>query len=176
MTSALMIPDSGKLGPAMTALSPPHRIFVFAYCTNGCNATAAARAAGYKNTKHLSVSASRMLHRPDVLLAIREVVLQGVQGKLPAYRDALEKIAFNPQDKNNAKSLIALLNRGGLPEIVERNLNVKVTLSHDEKLARLRELAEKHNLPLANVIGTVTDAEFTEVAPADPWLTSDEDY
>jgi len=170
-----------RIGPAFDALTPWRRAFVAAYCTNGCKGAEAVRSAGTaaQDPDSPKQQAWRTLQRPDVRAAIRELTLAGIQTDLPKYRDALIDIASNSQHKDQVKALLALMNRGGLNEIVEKNINVNVRTEAD-KLARIRDLAEKHGIPISTVLGTVTDAEFTELpAPKTPeqeWMESDKDF
>lgn len=154
-----------EYGPAMNALRPQHRGFVVAYCTNGCNATDAARAAGYTDTGTgaIKVQAHRTLHRSDVRAAIREWTIAAVQAKLPIYKQLLDEVAENPQHKDQTKAILALMDRGGMPAVVERNTNVNITLTTNEKIAQIKELAERNGIPLQQVLGNVVEGEFKDV-------------
>src|SRR5574340_289779 len=162
--SSLDIPSPVTTGPAFSALSPRHQAFVIAYCCNGCNATAAAKEAGYKGEGLLHTQGYRVKNREDVRLAIREVTLASIQANLPKYTAALEKIAADENHRQQYKALVALLTRGGIAEMRESNVNVTIR-TEAEKVERIRELAEKHNIPIAEVLGTVTDAQYEVLPP-----------
>lgn len=159
-------PVDDKFGPAMLAINSMQRAFVIAYVTltNG-DATAAAREAGYTDNKNggLHVQAHRLTRRPDVLAAIREVVVARVAANLPVYVNALEKVATSAQHKDQVKALGMLLSRGGLPDITQRDLNINITVNKDQQIAEIRQMAEEMGLDPAKLLGTVTDAEFTEI-------------
>lgn len=167
----LLAEQGEDYGPAMKALIPQHRAFVLAYCTNGADATQAAREAGYVDNKNgsIRVTAHRTLHRKDVLAAIREMVIGMTQADLPIYRANILKIAQNDQHKDVLKANLALADRGGMPAVTERNVNITVTMTTDEKVAKLRALAEQAGLDPSQVLGVVDLApeEFTEVKPED---------
>ena len=153
-------------GPAMTALNPMQRAFVIAYCSSpDGDATKAATEAGYStNTKAINVQASRLLHRADVLAAIRETTLARISSEAPVYVHALAKVAGNVQHKDQVKAIGMLLNRGGMPDVREINHNVNVTISRAEKEAEIRQMAEELGMDPEKLLGTVVEAEF-EVVP-----------
>ena len=157
--------ETGDLGPAMKALSPMHRAFVLVYCTNGCKAVDAAREVGYVDHANgaIRVTAHRILHKPEVLAAIREWTIASMKANLPVYRDLLDKIAMNDQHKDQAKAVLAAMDRAGLPAVIEKNVNVTVTMSDAEKVVRIKELAALNGIPIPAAVGNVTDAEFVEV-------------
>lgn len=166
--SNLLVPKHAtEFGPAMTALSSKHVAFVLAYATCGMDATKAARAAGYvdNNTGALKVTAYRIMLRPDIRAAIREVTISRAAAGLPVYFEALEKVAGDPQHKDQVKAIGMLMDRGGMPAVVERNVNVNITLSREEKEAEIRQMAETLGMDADKLLGsvTVTDAEFDEV-------------
>ena len=155
-------------GPAMLALIPKHRAFVIAYCTTAnAEATEAARQVGYvdNNTGALKVTGYRILKKPEVLAAIREVVMQNITADLPVLHKALMKTALNPQHKDQTKAVLALMNRGGLPDVTERNINVNITVTKEEKVAEIRAMAEEMGLDVEKLLGNMTDAEFEEIPP-----------
>lgn len=166
MTENLPVPaEEAELGPAMKALTPIHRAFVLAYCTNGCKPVEAARDVGYTDNKTgaIRVTAHRILHKPEVLAAIREWTIASMKANLPVYRDLLDKIAMNDQHKDQAKALLAAMDRAGLPAVIEKNINVTVTMTEAEKVARIKELSAQLGVPVPQIVGNVTDAEFVEV-------------
>lgn len=159
--------DAGpEFGPAMTVLIPKYRAFVLAYCTSaGAVGTEAARQAGYghQGVEALRVTASRILNKPAVLAAIREVVLQNITADVPVYVGALAQVAKNAQHKDQVKAIGMLLNRGGLPDVTEKNINVNVTMSNQQKIAEITQFAEEMGLDPKTLLGNVTDADFEEI-------------
>lgn len=151
-------------GPAMQVLSPKHRAFVEAYLLLNCEATAAARAVGYvdNGNNSISVQGHRLIHRPDVLAAIREKTLAQIAADVPVYRKALDVIARTPH-KDQVKAIGMLLNRGGLPEITEKHISITVALTRQEKEAEIKLMAETLGLDPKLLLGTVTEAEFEDV-------------
>ena len=159
--------DTGPdFGPAMTALLPKYRAFVLAYCTTaGAVGTEAARQAGYSHqeAQALRVTASRLMHKPTVLAAIREVCMQNIASDAPVMVEALKRVALNQQHKDQVKALGMLLNRGGLPDVTEKNINVNVTMSNQQKIAEITQFAEEMGLDPKTLLGNVTDVDFEEV-------------
>src|SRR3954451_12980515 len=126
-------------GPAMAELNPKQRAFVLAYvCQVNADATAAARLAGYEDNgsgQSIRVQGFRLTHNAKVLAAIREVVIQRVSKSLPVYINALERVAANDKHKDHVRAIDMLISCGGLPEVTERNVNISVTLTKEEKVA-----------------------------------------
>lgn len=155
-------------GPAMSALRTDlQRGFVIAYNNMGADdATKAARAAGYEDngTGALKVTAYRLLHNPDIQAAIREDAKARMAGLVGAAIKALGETIGNPQHKDRVKASLAVLNRTGLHEQVDRNINVNVNITREEKLDRVRQLAEILGRDPAELLGKVVDAEFEDAA------------
>jgi hypothetical protein len=59
------------------------------------------------------------------------------------------------------------MNRGGLPDVTERNINVNINVSQAEKIAEIRAMADELKLPKelieAQLLGAISDAEFEEI-------------
>lgn len=161
------LPETDQFGPAMMAVkNPKHRAFIMAYVTltNG-NAQEAMRVAGYedKGTGALRVLGCRLLQRQDILAALREVVISRISADLPVYVSTLARVAHADGHKDQVKALGMLMSRGGLPEITQRDVNVNVTITTEQKVAEIRQMAEDLGLDPAKLLGNVTDAEFSEV-------------
>jgi hypothetical protein len=56
-----------------------------------------------------------------------------------------------------------LLNRVGMPEAAERNVNINVTLTAAQKVAEIRCLAEKLGLDAKVLLGSVSATEFEDL-------------
>lgn len=155
----------------MQALSPKQRAFCLAYVTQtNASASEAARLAGYMDNGgggSVRVTGYRLAHNPKVLAAIREVVVARVSSNLPVYINALDRVAANDMHKDQVRAIDMLLNRGGLPDITERNVNVSVTLTTAQKNAEIRRMAEELGLDADMLLGHVTDVEFDDVTGGD---------
>lgn len=163
-----------NLGPAMSALNDKQRAFVIAMFALGCrDPVEAARAAGYPDNggTGIRVQAHRLAHNENVQAAILEESKRRVRSLLPFAVNKLEEMADTP-GKNQFPAVMAVLNRGGLHEIAERNVNVTVSLTREEQDERITLLAQKLGLDPIQLLGSV-DAEFddvTTVAPdGEPW-------
>ena len=155
------------LGPAMKALTELQRAFCMEYAASPTgNASEAARRAGYSST-NMAGAAHNLIHNPKIQAGIKELVVGGFAAELPKVAETLKDIAFNPQHRDQVKAIGMVLQRGGLPEISERTLNVNVTISNAEKIAEIRQLAEEMEMDAEKLLGNVTDAEFEEL-PALP--------
>lgn len=149
------------------------RKFVMAYVMfTDCNATEAARAAGYKDRgSHdktgIRVQGHNLVHDPRVGLAIREYALSVAAADSPKYLRKLAHIAQNDDHKDQIKAIGMMLNRVGLPEAVQRDVNVNVTITVEQKVAEIRAFAEQLGLDPAMLLGNVSDAEFSDVTGAE---------
>ncbi len=168
MTSALTtIQAPVEFGPAMTSLNERQRAFVIALNNSGLeNATQAARLAGYSQ-KGASVTAHRLMHSKNIQDAIREDARARLASLVPGALRVLQDTIDNETHPDRLKAALSILNRTGINEVMERNVKVEVTMTTDQKLARIGELAEKLGLDpkvlLGNVEVPVVDAEFEEV-------------
>jgi phage terminase small subunit len=160
--------DYDNFGPYMQAISPKHRAFVLAYCTNGCDGTNAARDAGYADTgghanAGIRVLAHRLLKNPRILAAIREVTIAMTQANLPVYQQTLEKVAANPQSKDQVKALLALMDRGGMNVVSQSEHNINITVNKSQQVEEIKQMAEQLGLDPKLLLGTVTDAEYEDI-------------
>lgn len=166
--NAVIVPVPADLGPAMNALNDRQRAFVVALYASGTrNPVVAARMAGYEDNGSGAIrnQAHRLIHRDDIQAAILEEGKRRMRGLIPFAMKQLEEIAENPQHKQQAAAVMAILNRGGIHEVTERNVNVNVKLSREEEDAKIRELAAKLGLDADKLLGSCVDAEFEEVKP-----------
>src|SRR4051812_48603737 len=168
MSTELTVPE--KLGPAMAALNPRQRGFVIAFCTMAePDATNAARAAGYVDNGKtgIRVLGHRLLHSENVRQAILEFArnMVGTEGLMVGLQ-AIMAVARNPQAKDHAKAALALMNRGGLHEVVERHNTHHIILTEQEKVEEIKQLAQFLGQDPSKFLGTTTiDADFHEVPP-----------
>jgi hypothetical protein len=158
----------------MKALIPRHRAFVLAYFdTDPPSATEAARLAGYQdhplskdphaNKGAIRVTATRLMQREDIKAALVEEARRRLAWDLPVRIRTVAKIANNDQHKDQLKANLALLNRGGLPDVREVAHTHTVTLTDAEKWAKIREICEKHGLPMPEGAPVTVEAEYVEV-------------
>lgn len=164
---ANIIPDDKHdYGPAMAALSPRHRIFVEAYFSVGDgNQTEAARIAGYIDNKNgaLPVTACRLMARPDVKAAMQEEARRRLVGMLPLAERAVREIVVAAEPKDRLKAAAMIMNRAGVHETIEKQINVNITMTKAEKEAEIRQMAEEMGMDPEKLLGSIVDAEFEEV-------------
>jgi hypothetical protein len=167
----------------MNALAPRHRAWVIAMFEQGtADYTEAARAAGYEDTGTgaIRVAGHRLAHRADVKAAMQEEQRRRLVLMLPLADKGLKDVVSNPQHKDQLKAVSMIFNRAGIFEETSHNINLNITMTVEEKLEKIRQLAEKHHIPVDQALGTITDAEFEELPAekagnlADKY--ADEDY
>jgi len=164
------IEDDARPGPAMLALwSDQVRHFVRHFCEMGSTGADAARAAGYSDAHEgaLASRASYLLHRADVLEAVREVSIRIMRAHGPMCISVLHTIAKDTtaENKDRIKAATELMNRGGLHAISESRIEVthKTEQQKDaeiEALARELGLDEKAQRAL---LGRTIDVPFVEI-------------
>jgi phage terminase small subunit len=116
-------PDDDSIGPAMQALNPLQRDFVFNYLEYPTpSAKGAATRAGYtvkdgKSGVGPRVSASRNLRKPKILAAIREELDKRFRTDAVIGRSVLVEIALDKAHPHRLKAATALLDRGGFHSI-----------------------------------------------------------
>lgn len=168
-----------QFGPAMNALNPQQRAWVMAMYEQGTmDATEAARTAGYVDNANgaIRVTAHRIAQRPDVKAAMQEEARRRITLMLPIADRALASVVQNAQHKDQIRAVAMIYNRAGVPESVDRNININVTLTETEKLEKIKLLAEKHGIPLPQILGTVTDADFVDLKDPDFIVIDGEEY
>ncbi len=164
-------PDEELLGPAMRALTGPQRRFaVAAVMFPLAKDFQIARAAGYSAFSHgsLRVAAHKNFHDERILAAIKELADKEIRGTALLGIAVMKKIARLDGHKDQLKAAEALVGLAGFT--IEQNINVNQTVvdrtgAGIEK--RIRELAAKHGLDPARLLGTpaasVLEGEFSEV-------------
>lgn len=171
----IVVPDDG-CGPAMLALSPAQRAFVYARVHFGCTNTDAARRAGYSDSPGggAKVTAYRLAHSEAVIAAMVEESRKVLVGQGPQSIKTLVDIRDDKAEdaKDRLKAAIELLNRGGLQAVSEHHVSVEHHHMTDaQKDQRILALAKELGLPDAEarkllVSPEVIDAEFEEVPAA----------
>lgn len=167
------MPDPGTFGPAMNALpNDKWRAFVLAMFMYGYkDPVDGARAAGYEDSgkSGIRVQAHRLWHDPRMQAAIEEEAKRRAKGLLPFSFSNMEKIAENPQHKDQFNANRLLMRHGGLVEETKVTHEV-VLLSPREKALKLVEVAEGLGVPKQKLLGqldpeerVVIEAEFAEM-------------
>lgn len=176
MELTIVVPETSELGPAMQALQPRQRAFVYALVECGGNYSEAAAAAGYGSeskdaaTKSATcrVAGHRLAHHPAVLAAIKEEGERRLQSGVLIAASELVKMAQDPFSKHQYKAAVALLDRGGLPIIHRQEIDVRHTKSDKDIRNEIIEFCKVLNLDPQRLLGqAVTDAEFTPVISAE---------
>jgi hypothetical protein len=150
--------NADELSPAMLALKPRQRRFVWEYLRNRGNASAAAEQAGYpvkgKNDPYIRIQAHRLLQQDKVRAAIEEVGKRHFGSLLvPAIR-AAEAIIANPKHPKHAEVVLSTLSRLGLSEKTDHTMTVQHSdMGRAEMLARIGLLARELGLDPALLLG-----------------------
>jgi hypothetical protein len=170
-----------SLGPAMRALTKRQRAFVVELLLRGDdNHTAAARAAGYKDSESdagIRVTAYRLTHDPKVLAALKEESERRLRSTLPMAVNVVAKIANDETAKHGdrLKAASMIMNRAGMSDTIEHHHVHEHKLADDELLAEAKAagIDTTPYLPaLPPPAEQVEDAEFSEVELApdgEPW-------
>lgn len=138
----------------MQALSPRQRAFCRAAFLGGGNPTSWARLAGYTDNKNGAIrgAAFRLIHNKKVRLAMRELAEARLRVEgLPEAVSAILEITRDKQHRQRLPAALAILNRTGLHEVVERREEVRVELSVSEMFAELITLGKRPEEVLANL-------------------------
>lgn len=172
-----MAMDHGQLGPAMRALNPQQRVFVYGLVELGGNATGAAAAAGYgqdsptleQRRNAQRVRGYQLSHDPKVLAAIKEEAEKRLNSGALIAASALLEMVTDPLSKFRYKAAVELLNRSGLIVETQHRVTVEHTGSDKEMIDRIKQLAGGLGIDPVRLLGSagvIIDADFTEVTPA----------
>jgi hypothetical protein len=169
--STIPDPEEDSLGPAMRACTGAQRRFAIAAVMYPlAKDWQIAKAAGYSARSHgaLRVEAHRQFHSEKVLAAIKECADKEIRGSAMLGIATMKKIARFDGHKDQLKAASGLVGLAGFT--IDQNINVKQTVTDktgDAIMARIKQLAEKHGLDAAQLLGgpagPVIDAEFSEV-------------
>lgn len=144
-------PNWSGFGPKMQALRERERRFVWAYLMNSLtdgreNGAQAARDAGYSDASEgAKVRAHGLLHRDEVLDALQEVAARELRGLAVPAVMALSRLLHKSDHFEHRKSIEMVLNRVGMGERTQIDVNVtgEVTVNHtDAAIDDLRRLIE----------------------------------
>lgn len=181
LTPLEAIEDRPGLGPAMKALNSRQRMFVIAlFEIPECSPTAAARLAGYIDNggAGIRVQAGRLKNDARVQAAIIEYARTMEAVNLPQTIHAIRQIGRNEQHKDQLRALLSLKQIGGLHDVIEKNVNVNVTISAKEKLDWLKDRLLADGKDLAEELGSLTDVEvidgdFEVIGDNDQWANEE---
>jgi phage terminase small subunit len=176
MTQLLItIPEEGDLGPAMKALSPMQRNFIYALVETGGNPTNAAAAAGYcqdnqdpeAKRRNLSSIGSQLMRKPGIVAAIQEESKKRLlTGGYLAVQKLLD-LMDHPTPSISLRATNSMLDRIGMGVTSEHKVVVEHTRTDQEIIARIKELATAKGLDPQLFLGRKAaepiDAEFTPV-------------
>ena len=153
----------------MLSCTDMQRRFIYAFLEEGGDPRrimAAAETAGYSaaNKNTLMSAASRLLHDPKIVAAIKEEADMRVRAGAILGASVLVKIAGDDQDKNQLKAAIELLNRADL--IVASRQEIVVDdrrVGRAELLERARMLAERAGIDPVKLLAPFIEGEFKEI-------------
>lgn len=174
MVPAVQLSVEG-LGPAMLALNPGMRAFVYAKVFRGLNNTQAAAAAGYAHGRDsLKVRGYQLAHDDRVQAAILEEGQKLMRAEGPRSILTLVQIRDdkNADKKDRLKAAVELLNRSGFSAVTQHNIEVTHHLTDEQKDRRILELCRELGIEQSEarkmlIAPDVVDAEFSEVEPAE---------
>lgn len=173
----ITIPDDADLGPAMKALSPMQRAFVYATVECGGNATNAAEAAGYcANTApedrrtNLTSIGSQLMRNPRVAAAlVEEAQKRLLTGSFLAVEKLLQLVTEGNSQSIQLRAAQALMDRTGMGPKSEHKVIVEHTRTDKEIVARITEISQRLGIDPQKLLGTRApaqepiDAEFEEL-------------
>lgn len=119
-------PAPEELGPAMLALTETQRKWVVAY-VSGCDATTAARLAGYSDVADAAqVRGCELLQKPTVVGAIKEWTTGALEGRGAFVAiQALIEIAADPEHKKRFEAADSLADRVGFARVTQHQVSVE---------------------------------------------------
>lgn len=179
--SLMVAPSKEDCGPAMAACSELQRKFIVALVELGAdNYTRAALMTGHFSTEASAQAwSSRMMHSQKVLSGLREHTELAIKGDVHLARRALMEIAKDPLHKDRLKAAVELFNRNGMiVETVQRHI-VQDDRETKEIIRSAIEYAKQAGVDPKALLGNsfnekdFIDAEFTEVSPKQPAMSSD---
>lgn len=164
----------------MRQLNPQQRLFVFyMFERQRCSATAAVRLAGYADPGPQSSSArsyaSQLMHNPKIKAAMHEYAKDRIHAMLPDASRAMQEILNDAQHVDRYKVAKAIHGLSGITEVVEKHVVHEHSLiSPQQKIEAIRAFAIQNGLDPTKMLGTITDAEFTEVQSPQEMSIEDE--
>lgn len=184
------MPPISDLPPSVQALRKDRdRAFVWFYMMNGANGAAAARAAGFSDTKEgAKVRAFELLHRGEIQDALKDLCQKYLFSLAPRAMVKLSGLLDSENERVALKATDMVLARTGFSERTALDVNVSGEVRHVDHtqaavadLRRLRDLGVPRDklvetfgfsglsryeklLAIEDKRNAPIDAEFTEVA------------
>jgi hypothetical protein len=161
---AVRVKPGEELGPCMQALNERQRAWVVAYYQTGGNAAESARQAGYSDASGgAAVIGCRMRQNPKIQKAMAEYIQGEANGEgLRVGYETVFAIARNPQHPKQFDAAKLLIGMGGLAPAQKVDVDVKVELTVQQKVERLRNLAAILGKDPEELLGVI-DVDFEEV-------------
>jgi phage terminase small subunit len=169
-----------ELGPDMLALTDKQRNFVFHLMeAGGTNFTRAAALAGYTGTADaLASHASRLAHDEKIGRAMFEEAKRRLAASAILAVSELHKVLNDPLAKMNIKlrAIQMVLDRVGMGTSQTHVVKHEVTVSEEERLENIRDMAARLNLNADKLLGSYGITIEGSLTDDDPLaITHDED-
>lgn len=168
------------MSEAMRALHPRARKFVQFMTETGGNVLRSALMAGAGSDsqsplhrEHAARTAGyRWMQTPKVLLALKEAADATLRGGAIEASQYMRDLVTNPKAKDNDRLRAAnrLLELAGLGVVQQIKVDHRVSLTREEGIARVMEIAPQLKLDPVQLLGSVgitIDAEFEDVVDVD---------
>lgn len=174
-SSALVVAD--EFGPEMRKLKVQEQVFVCMLFSGLPSVTKAAEKAGYKAKDRgaLRVQAHRLLHRGDIGRAVVEESKRRTQFLMPKAQKALDVLLDHPEHADHFKAVKLVREEVNGPVAVRRivDMNVKVDMTDNAKIERIREFAKNHGIDPSKFLG-FDETKIIDVTPEAPKPDEDE--
>ena len=167
-----------ELGPAMKALSPRQRQFVYHLIEQGGDGIEEAAAKAGFNTNNIRAQAHRLVHDFKVNQAMVEMARYRLHSISLLATLELYKIINDPTTKGNVKvaAIRTVYDRVGLGTHHTMNVKHEVSLTDKEQIAKIRDLATRIGVDAEQLLGSygyTLEGEFTETKalpqPEEDW-------
>jgi hypothetical protein len=141
-----------EMGPKLAALPERERLFAFSFgsglaTTPGAAAELAGYCKGYAGQSKTKYAASlrsmghQLVHRPRIIAAIEEVARSTFRSMIPLVVESARQLLLDKGHSDHQKMVVALLSRMGFAEKTQVDVNVEITVDHQEAaIADLRRL------------------------------------
>lgn len=165
----VQLQPQSQYGPAMQALTPRWRRFVYCYLANGGrNATKAYMEAGFGgDSKSAQGHASKLLHDSRIQAALREETKLRMVGHAPLAVAVLQEVmdsSLNAKDRMTAAR--AILDRTGFMASIEHKVTHEHTLNNEQALAQAKAMAAFMGIPEQQLLGYLAAEEPIELIAA----------
>jgi hypothetical protein len=135
-----MTEETSGMGPALAALTEAQRQFVIHYVETGGSDQLGSYLHAFptaKSRRGASVSAHKMVRKPAIQAAVRELVGAVNLIELPKYVAAMRAIALNPEHRDQIRALVFFLGCCGIGPTFrhEHKVEVSETITFDRQAA-----------------------------------------